>query len=138
MRRVVRPGGMVAAYMWDLPGGGFPFQLSHDVIEAKGLPSVMPPSWEASALERLGALWREAGLTDVEARAITVERTFPDFDTLWAITLTSPRLGAFSEQTPALKDEIREELRHRLNAGDGRPVTLSARANAVKGRVPQD
>lgn len=139
MRRVVRPGGMVAAYMWDLTGGGFPFQLSHDVIEAKGLPSVNPPSWEASALERLDAMWREAGLEDVEARAITVERSFPDFDTLWAITLTGPRLAALSAQlTPALKDEIREELRHRLNAGDGRPVTLSARANAVKGRVPQD
>lgn len=137
MRRVVRPGGAVAAYMWDLPGGGFPFQLSHDVIEARGMPSTLPPSWEASALARLDELWRGAGLADVETRAITVERTFPDFNTLWAITLTGPRLAAMASQiTPALKEEIHEELRGKLNAGDGKPVTLSARANAVKGRVP--
>jgi SAM-dependent methyltransferase len=137
MARAVKPGGQVAAYMWDLPGGGFPFHLSHEVIEAKGLPRVLPPSWEASDLDRMEEFWQLAGLEDVQSRAITVERTFPDFDTLWAITLTGPRLTAVASQiTPALMDEIREELREKLGAGGGGPVTLSARANAVKGRVP--
>lgn len=137
MRRAVRPGGLVAAYMWDLPGGGFPFHLSHEVIEAKGLPKTQPPSWEVSDMPRLAGLWREAGLRDVESRAITVERTFPDFDTLWAITLTGPRFAAVASHfTPELKEDVRQELRERLGAGDGQPVTLSARANAVKGRVP--
>jgi SAM-dependent methyltransferase len=137
MARAVKPGGLVAAYMWDLPGGGFPFHLSHEVIESRGLPNVLPPSWESSGLDRMTDLWQQAGLANVQSRAITVERTFPDFDALWAITLTGPRLAAVvSQTTPALMDEIREELRARLGAGDGAPVTLTARANAVKGRVP--
>lgn len=137
MRRAVKPGGVVAAYMWDLPGGGFPFHLSHEVIEERGMPSTLPPSWEASGMARLEDLWREAGLAGVESRTVTVERSFPDFDALWAITLTGPRLAAVqSLMTPELKEEIRLDLRKRLGAEDGRPVTLSARANAVKGRVP--
>lgn len=137
MRRVVRPGGMVAAYMWDWPEG-FPYYVLEQVIAANGLPIIAPPSHEAAHQERMVELWRAAGLEGVESRTITVERSFPDFDRFWAIALTGPRMAAQAAQiTPALKDQIREELRHRLDAGDGRPVTLSARANAVKGRVPQ-
>ena len=36
----------------------------------------------------------------------------------------------------ALKAEIRKELKDRLGVEEGRPVTLKATANAVKGRVP--
>lgn len=135
MARVVRPGGLVAAYMWNWPEG-FPFHLSQLVVEEKGLPAVAPPSWEASRLPRLEELWHGAGLAGVESREITVERRFPDFDTLWAITLTGPRIAALAAaMTPELKEEIRRELKHRLAAGDGTPITLSATANAVKGRV---
>lgn len=135
MARAVKPGGIVSAYMWDWPEG-FPFALSQQAIEARGYAPVAPPSWEAARLGRLAELWREAGMTDVETREITVERTFPDFDTLWTITLTGPRMTAFgSALTPELKDDIKQELRTRLNAAGGKPVTLSARANAVKGRV---
>jgi hypothetical protein len=38
--------------------------------------------------------------------------------------------------TPNILDAIRTGLKHRLDAQDGKPITLSARANAVMGRVP--
>lgn len=136
MRRAVKPGGLVAAYMWDWPEG-FPFHHSHKIIEDRGLPAVPPPSWDASRRERMVELWQGAGLDGVEAREIVVERTFPDFETLWAITLTGPRVAMLAASLePEVKAAIREELRQRLAAEEGKPVTLRARANAVQGRVP--
>ena len=130
------PGGLVSAYMWDWPEG-FPFHHSHKIIEDRGLPAIAPPSWEASREARLVELWQGAGLADVESRVITVERTFPDFETLWAITLTGPRVATLATTlSPVVKAEIRKELKDRLGVEEGRPVTLKATANAVKGRVP--
>lgn len=137
MRRAVRPGGLVSAYMWDMPGGGFPFHFSHEALIAKGIPALAPPSAEFSARDRLEELWRGAGLGDVETRAIAVERTFPDFETLWAITLTGPRMASAGPSlTPKLREEIKSELKRTFGGDEGAPITLTARANAVKGRVP--
>lgn len=136
MVRVVKPGGLVAAYMWNWPEG-FPFHAVERVITARGLPVVAPPSHEASRAERLAALWTGAGLADVESRAITVERSFPDFDSFWAIALTGPRMSAQAAQlSPELLAALRADLKALLGAEDGKPVTLTATANAVKGRVP--
>jgi SAM-dependent methyltransferase len=136
MARAVKPGGLVAGYMWDWPEG-FPFYPLERAIVGRGLPVVAPPSHEASRLQRMQELWQGAGLAAVESRTITVQRTFPDFDTFWAIALTGPRMAA---QAPGLSPEMREGLRTDLKAlvgaVDGKPVTLTATANAVKGRVP--
>ena len=37
MTRVVSPGGIVAAYAWDLPGGGFPGEVMRAEMRAAGL-----------------------------------------------------------------------------------------------------
>ena len=136
MVRAVKPGGLVAAYMWDWPEG-FPFHHSHKIIEDRGLPAIAPPSWEASRQSRLEELWQGAGLSGIESRTITVERSFPDFETLWAITLTGPRVATLAATlSPEVKAEIRQTLKDRLKVEEGAPVTLTAMANAVKGWVP--
>lgn len=136
MARAVKPGGLVAAYMWDWPQG-FPFYSVEQVITGRGLPIVAPPSHEASRLERMHELWEGAGLEGVESRPITVERTFPDFDRFWAIALTGPRMAAQAAQlSPEMLATLRADLKALLEAVDGQPLTLKATANAVKGRVP--
>lgn len=136
MVRAVKPGGLVAAYMWDWPEG-FPFYSVEQVITGRGLPIVAPPSHEASRKHRMQGLWEGAGLEDVESRAITVERSFPDFDTFWAIALTGPRMVTQAAQlSPGMLATLRSDLKALLGAVDGRPLTLKATANAVKGRVP--
>ena len=37
MARVVRPGGAVTAYAWDMPGGGFPYETLHAELRALGV-----------------------------------------------------------------------------------------------------
>lgn len=137
MARVVRPGGCISAYAWDILGGGFPNDALTEEMRSAGLTPLWPPSVEASRIEALRGLWTGAGLTQVETREIVVQRTFPDFATYWAIAQTGPRIAPRLAGLPAaVVDGIRERLRERLAAGGDGPVTYSARANAVKGMVP--
>src|SRR5207253_11042579 len=57
MARVVCPGGTVAAYAWDLSGGGFPYEALHDELRGMGREVSMPPSPEASRIEAMQDLW---------------------------------------------------------------------------------
>ena len=62
---VTRPGGTVAAYAWDIMGGGFTLQPIQTELKAMGFSPVRPPSSEASTIEALQRLWTEAGLVEV-------------------------------------------------------------------------
>ncbi|MGB3273900.1 MAG: class I SAM-dependent methyltransferase [Xanthobacteraceae bacterium] len=136
MTRVVAPGGMVAAYAWDMYGYGFPLEPILAELRKIGRLPPRPPSADASRLETMRALWQGAGLRDVETRQIEVSRGFADFDEFWAISMTSSSTSATIEALPpdaarGLKERVRASLQPDAS---GRIVT-SARANAVKGRV---
>jgi SAM-dependent methyltransferase len=137
MTRVVRPGGSVSAYVWDMFGGGFPIAAVHQEMAALGVPPLWPPSVEASRIEALASLWTGAGLVDVETRQVDVERTFPDFDTFWQIALTGPGINVkVAEMAPADVAVLRDRLQARLVPDADGSITCGARANAVMGRVP--
>src|SRR5436190_12756707 len=53
MTRVVCPGGVVAAYAWDMLGGGFPGDPIQVEMRAVGLRPLLPPSAAASRIEAL-------------------------------------------------------------------------------------
>src|SRR5215472_9324185 len=136
MTRVVRPGGMVATYIWDMLGGGFPLDPIRIEMRAMGLTVVNPPSLEASRIEVLRDLWTRAGLSEVETREITVQRTFPDFEDFWTISLSAPSLRSLIAATPPNDIEtLKARVRARMPADATGRITYSARANAVKGRV---
>jgi ubiquinone/menaquinone biosynthesis C-methylase UbiE len=71
MKRVVRPAGMVAAYMWDILGGGFPLEPLRIELREMGLKPIDPPSVEASRIEAMRDLWTGAGVEAVETRDTT-------------------------------------------------------------------
>ena len=137
MVRVVRPGGLIAAYAWDILGGGFPQAALQEEMGAMGLPPIYPPSVEASRIDAMRALWTGAGLEAVETREISITRTFENFEEVWAInqlgSTTGPRIKAM---TPADRDLLKQRLQARLQPDASGRITYGARANAVKGRVP--
>ncbi|KPA90146.1 methylase involved in ubiquinone/menaquinone biosynthesis [Pseudomonas asplenii] len=136
MARVVRPGGVVAAYAWDMYGGGFPYEALLSEIRGLGIAVPKPPSPEASRIEDMRQLWAAAGLHDIETRAIEVKRTFTDFDDFWETAQGAPSVGATLARMAA-EDlaRLKARLRERLPADAQGRITYGARANAVKGRV---
>ena len=115
MARVVRPGGAVTAYAWDMCGGGFPYGKLQDEMRALGLAVPLPPSRDASRMEAMRALWTGAGVAAVETREIIVQRTFADFDDYWTTILGGPSVGRqlagmASEDIGVLKARMRTHL----------------------------
>jgi ubiquinone/menaquinone biosynthesis C-methylase UbiE len=138
MVRVVRPGGMVAAYMWDMLGGGFPLEPLLVEMRDMNLTTPRAPQREASRMEAMRDLWSGAGLEAVEMRDITVQRTFADFDDFWTTCMKAPSLGPIiAETAPADVAALKNRVRARLPADSGGRNTSGARANASKGRVPK-
>jgi len=137
MRRVVRPGGLVAASVWDL-GGGMTM-LRTFWLAAKAIDPSAPVEAERRRFGRegeIGELFRAAGLAEVTESSLEVSVTYADFDDLWAPFLTAT--GPAGAYVASLDDErrarVREDLRTRLDSPDG-PFTLPARAWYATGRV---
>jgi ubiquinone/menaquinone biosynthesis C-methylase UbiE len=138
MARVVCPGGLVAAYAWDVLGGGFPMEPIQAEMRALGIKPMLPPSAAASRMEALQNLWTGAGLAAVETREIAVQRTFADFDDFWTTTLMGSSVGpTVAAMAPADVELLKTRVRARLPADAAGRIAYSARANAIKGRVPK-
>ncbi len=138
MTRAVRPGGTVAAYAWDLTGGGFPYEAVQAEMRALGIAVPMPPSPDAGSIEALCDLWTAAGLEQVETREIVVHRTFADFGDFWT-TVASGAGGSrpLADLPPDEVSSFKARVRDRLPAADASGgITTSGRANAIRGRVP--
>jgi ubiquinone/menaquinone biosynthesis C-methylase UbiE len=137
MVRVVAPGGTIAAYAWDIMGGGFPLQPIQTELRAMGFSPVRPPSSEASTIEALQRLWTEAGLVEVETRRIDVARSFVDFDDFWNAVAAAPTLGElFAELPPDDLAGLKARVRGYLDEDSTGRISYGAWANAIKGRVP--
>jgi hypothetical protein len=136
MARVVKPGGTVTAYAWDMLGGGFPLQPVLDELRAMGHDVTGPPRPEASQISTMQELWQAAGVGDIETRVIRVERRYADFADFWSSLHGSPSLKASTaDMSQAQKDELQERVRKRLPAAADGSITYPAWANPVKGRV---
>jgi ubiquinone/menaquinone biosynthesis C-methylase UbiE len=138
MVRVVCPGGLVATYAWDILGGGFPMEAIQAEMRAMGLTPVLPPRADASRMDALRTLWMGAGLDAIETREITVQRTFVDFEDFWTTALLGPSIRPMvSAMAPEDVERLKKRVHARLPADATGRVTYSARANAIKGRVPK-
>jgi len=138
MVRVVRPGGSVSAYAWDVLGGGLPAAPLQDEMRALGISPPLPPRAEASRLADLRMLWSGARLERIETREIVVSRRFDDFEDFWTTSLLGPPLGQVVATMPREDIErLKARLRARMTADATGGIAYSARAHAIKGVVPK-
>ena len=138
MARVVRPGGLVATYMWDTLAGGVPLAPLGVALESLGKapPSRLNPA--ASRRETMQALWQAAGLQAVETRQIRIPVVYSSFDDFCESNLVpiGPSGQVISAMSSSEKAQLKARLREQLPIGaDGR-IAYEAFANAVKGRLP--
>ncbi len=137
MRRVVRSGGTVGAYVWDFARGSSAAQhLNAAAKELEG-PGYRRTELNAASTtqDNLKNLFETGGLTAVETRAMEIGVKFRDFDDYWRsnTTFTSP-IGNFVK---ALTAERRERFIDLVKAklpidGQG-AISYTAWVNAVKG-----
>jgi SAM-dependent methyltransferase len=135
MRRLVRPGGVVAACTWDYSDGMRMLRTFWDAALA-----LDPEAPDESRTMRyqdphdLATLWRGTRLEEVETAPLDVEVEYPDFEDFWEPFLlgVGPGGAYCISLLPERQVALQEECRRRL--GDPRgPFTLAARAWAVRG-----
>jgi ubiquinone/menaquinone biosynthesis C-methylase UbiE len=137
MARVSAPGGLVCAYAWDMPGGGFPYAPLQEEMGSMGFVVPKTPRPDAARLDALQAAWRKAGLENIGTRAFAVQRTFPDFEDYWTTVRGGPSMvPVLASMTAGQIETLRNRMRARLSAPASGPITLGAVCNAVKGNVP--
>jgi SAM-dependent methyltransferase len=144
MRRVTRPGGTVAASMWDARGGMIMSRMFWDTAAMLDQGAV---ERRAKAYSRpmtrpgdLARAWRDAGLRDVIDGMITIRMDFASFEDLW--TPMEGKDGGFAEYVSTLSMEGRSKFREALRLAylDGEidgARSYAASAWVVKGRVPE-
>lgn len=135
MARVTRPGGTVAACVWDLgPSGRAPISLLwravHDLDSTSAGEAAMPGTHEG----QLARLAEEAGLTEVREGELTVSATFADFDDWWQPYTHG--IGPAGQYVAGLDDAARGRLRDHCREllPDG-SFEISATAWCVRGTV---
>jgi len=132
MVRVIRPGGVVAACVWDHAGGQGPLSLFWDAARELD-PEVEDESQLAGAREgHLPQLFHGAGLREIEETALIVSVEHPSFDDWWEpFTLG---VGPAGRYTAALDAERQAQLRERCHeALHAAPFVLRAQAWAARG-----
>ena len=137
MRRVVRPGGVVAACTWSY---GEDMEMLRGFWDAarrldSGAPDEGSPL-RYRGVEEIVELWRRVGISDVESDHLRVETGYTGFDDLWEpFTFGVGPAGAYlAKLEPEQREQLRGELFNRMGEPSG-PFRLSATACAVRGRA---
>jgi len=138
MRRVTRPGGTVAAAVWDYAGEMTLLRRFWDAAVA------LDPSAQAQdegrcmpfcAPDELADLLSTAGLAEVRVSPVVVAASYRDFDDLWRPLESgvAPSGAYVVALSPERRLALKDELRRRLGVG-GEPFRLTARAWLAVGR----
>jgi SAM-dependent methyltransferase len=141
MARVTRPGGIVAACVWDYRDEmtllrAF-WDAAREVDPERGAAADEGVVMRWCTEGGLAELWRAAGLGSVRVGSLIASATYADFDDLWSPLPTG--VGPAGTFCKSLEEDdraaLRDAFRARLGVG-GSPFTLTARAWSVVGRAP--
>lgn len=139
MRSACRPGGVVAAYVWDYADGMQFLRHFWDVAteldagaarldEGRSrFPLCLPGP--------LSDLFEAAGLSSVKTTSIVAERRLDDFDAYWQPFLggQGPAGSYLISLSEPERQALADRMRRRLPVADDGSITLSVRAWAVRG-----
>jgi ubiquinone/menaquinone biosynthesis C-methylase UbiE len=134
MARVTRPGGTVAACMWDIPGGGMTMLSTFWRAVRSIDPNVTGERARPGVTEGdIGELFRRAGLDDVVEGSLEATADYADFEDFWDPFTFA--VGPAGEYLATLSPDRREQLREAVRAAipDDGPFSLGARAWYARG-----
>ena len=143
MRRVTRPGGVVACCVFDFWGGNSPQDLVYDtgsvldesIGALRDYMKARPLVWANGQ----AALWRKTGLMDVTEVPLVLSFDYASFGDYWSSWSTGP--SRIAQRLQALPAERCAEIERHVRAGyltglpDG-PRSFAVTVRAVRGIVP--
>jgi SAM-dependent methyltransferase len=143
MRRVTRPGGVVASGVFDFWGGFSASALVYDTgsVLDDGIRALRndvrshPLVWANGQ----AALWRRIGLVNVVEEPIVISFDYASFQDYWSSFSTGPT--RIAQRLSALPPKLRAEIEGHVRAGylaglpDG-PRSFAIIVRAVRGVVP--
>jgi SAM-dependent methyltransferase len=139
MRDRLRPGGTLAAYVWDYAEGMQFLRVFWDAAvavdssalhEARRFPLCQP--------DRLAELFERGRLHDVATTSLQIETVFRDFEDFWSPFLagTGPGPSFVASLAPNVQSRLAQRLRKRLLVSADGSIRLAATAFAVRGVRP--
>jgi trans-aconitate methyltransferase len=143
LSRVLKPGGSMAATVWDARGGFVFYRLFLDTAamidpaadELRGKLLTRPLMRPGE----LAAAWQSAGLTDVRSGELTIRMNFSEFDDYWAPMdgKDGPLPNYLRTTEPDLRAKIKEAVRRAFLDGDpDGPRSYTATSWVVSGMKP--
>ena len=134
MGRVTRPGGVIAACVWNHAGDRGPLSAFWSAVR-----ELDPTAHDESDLPgvregHLASLFSQAGLNPAHVTTLTVSVRYPSFDDWWRpFTLGVGPAGAYlAALPPDRRPSLREQCQRSLPPG---PVEVTATAWAVSGHA---
>jgi ubiquinone/menaquinone biosynthesis C-methylase UbiE len=134
MKRVTRPGGWVAATVWDLAGSRAPMAPLWKAVAEVAPEHPDESGFQGGSRASLLAVMERAGLAGVETVELAVTVTHPSFEEWWEPYQHG--VGPAGEAVAAFDPERRAHLEQvlRRNLGEG-PFDVTAVAYAARGRA---
>ena len=132
MARVTRPGGAVAASVWDMAGGRAPISPFWEAARQLNPRAEDESGLAGARTGHLAELFEAAGLRDVEEAELSASVAYETFEEWWhPYTLGVGPAGAYAtslgeDEQSALRERCRELL-------PDAPFTLTATAWAARG-----
>jgi ubiquinone/menaquinone biosynthesis C-methylase UbiE len=138
LARVVKPGGTVASYMWDMANLCVPLSPLYRALTTLEHPAPPPPSAHASSLDAMQSMWTAAGLTSVTTTRFRIDTAFNDFADFWESCFVSvgPLGKVLMGLSPTEVKDLQAELHATLPFQANGSIVYDSVANAVKGQKP--
>jgi len=140
MKRVTKPGGVVAAAVWDYRGGLMFLRIFADTA------AVLDPNGEAYRAKQFSSpftgpgefevAWRSMGLREVTQTSLTIRMDFTSFKDYWEPWLSGQ--GPVGAYVTSLSEDTKKQIEHHLRlaylaGGTDGPRSFAATAWGVRG-----
>ena len=137
MARVVRPGGPIVSYIWDIEGGGFTMEPIRLALQAFGVSAPITGP-EKARRDYTDNLWGVLELQNISSERIDVPLRYVSFEDFWESNTGIP--NSVANTVAALTDDdvlaLKRELRSMLPAEADGSITYNAAVNVPSGHVP--
>ena len=134
MRRVTKPGGIVAACVWDHAGGRGPLSTFWEAARQLDPGAADESRLAGARRDHLGELFKAAGMSDVEQSEIDATLRHPSFEEWWEPY--NGGVGPAGAYVAGLDTERRAQLRDRCRELlPDPPFTLESIAWTARGRA---